>query len=232
MHAPISSRGPRTAAFTLIELLTVIAIIAILMALLLTGITGAKEQVRRSAAKAALIEILGACTSYQNDYGKFPPVDAALIGDVNTNGLYAYGDTGEGKCAVTNDSLFDILRAIDRGVNKDHAMNRRRQSYLTAKVATGGANPRDGFCDGNEFPSTQGRFMDPWGGQYCVVLSASVSLDMSRFYSDLSGPMGVLHVPAAGFAMGKDGKRGGTGYEGRYQKPNSSEAADDIVSWR
>ncbi|MEO6787405.1 MAG: type II secretion system protein [Chthoniobacteraceae bacterium] len=234
MNPRISLQKPQAAAFTLIELLTVIAIIAILMGLLFPALSGAKEQARRADAGVALRNIVAACKSYQTDYGKFPPVSAALVGDVNTGGYYAYGDTGEGKCAKTNDNLFDILRSIGRGVNNNNAMNKRQQKYIEGKVANDKKNPRNGFCDGTDFTTNAGQYMDPWGAQYCIVLDAADNgtIDMSTFYSDLTGTQGLLRVSAAGFSMGKDNKRGGKGYYGQLRKANSNEAPDDIVSWQ
>src|SRR6185436_18844311 len=97
---------------TLIELLTVIAIIAILMGLLFPALSSAKEQARRASAGTAVRNIVSACKSYYNDYAKFPPVTAALVGDV-----YSYGDKTAGGCKLGNESLFDILRSINRGEN-------------------------------------------------------------------------------------------------------------------
>ena len=234
MRARTSLRQPPVAAFTLIELLTVIAIIAILMGLLFPALSGAKEQARRAAASTAVRNIVGASKSYYNDYGKFPPVQGALVGNVNANGYYAYGDTSAGGCSVTNDQLFDILRSINRGVNNGFAMNKRQQKYFEMGKAKDPKNPRDGFVDGNEFTKNQGQLMDPWGGQYCIILDAAdaETIDISKFYSDLSGSQGVLRVSAAVFSMGKDNERGGKGYKGQFRKSGSGETPDDVVSWQ
>ncbi len=235
MNARPSLRQPPVGAFTLIELLTVIAIITILMGLLFPAIAAAKEQARRTAAGNTVRNIVNACKGYQTDYGKFPPVPTALVGDVNTGGYYAYGDTTTGGCKLGNDNLFDILRSISRGVNVGYAMNKRQQKYFEMGKAKDPKSPRDGFIDGNEFTTgTQGQLMDPWGTQYSIVLDAADTgtIDMSQFFTDLSGAQNVLRVSAAVFSMGKDGKRGGKGYQNQYRKSNSGEAPDDIVSWQ
>ena len=234
MNARPSLRQPRTGAFTLIELLTVIAIIAILMGLLFPALAAAKEQARRTAAGNTVRNIVNACKSYQTDYGKFPPVRTALVGTVDTSGYYAYGDTTTGGCAIGNHELFNILRAIASGVNVSHAMNKRQQKYFEMGKAKDPATPRDGFIDGAGYTGTQGQLMDPWGAQYCIVLDAADNgtIDMGTFYTDLAGPTNVLRVSAAVFSMGKDGKRGGKGYQNQYRKAASSEAPDDIVSWQ
>ena len=239
MNARIPLRKTHAAAFTLIELLTVIAIIAVLMGLLFPAISGAKEQARRADAKSSILNIVNACKMYETDYGKFPPVSQAQVGKVDTsdsnNGFYSYGDTGKGKCAAPNNYLFDILRAIPNTTsNNAHAMNKRQQKYIETKLATDYKNPRNGFTDGSNFTGVKGQYMDPWGAQYCIVLDATGSgtLSVGRFYSDLSDPINLLRVSAAGFSMGKDNNLGGKGYEGKLRKPSSNEAPDDVVSWQ
>jgi prepilin-type N-terminal cleavage/methylation domain-containing protein len=222
------------AAFTLIELLTVIAIIAVLMGLLFPALSGAKEQARRADAGTNVRNIVAACKSYYNDYGKFPPVTGALDGDVNTNGYYSFGDTSAGKCKVENSTLFDILRSINRGENNSYALNKRQQKYFEMGKAKDTKNPRGGFCDGNEFTKSQGALMDPWGAQYCVVLDADDdgTIDMGAFYSDLAGAQNAIRASAVCFSMGKDNIRGGKGYEGKFRPTKSGEAPDDVVSWQ
>ena len=234
MNARPSLRPPHAGAFTLIELLTVIAIIAILMGLLFPALSAAKEQARRTAAGNTVRNIVNACKSYQTDYGKFPPVPGALVGTVDTSGYYAYGDATTGGCKLTNDALFDILRSISRGVNVGNVMNKRQQKYFEMGKAKDPATPRDGFIDGSGYTGTQGQLMDPWGAQYCIVLDAADAgtIDMGQFFTDLNGAANVLRVSAAAFSMGKDGKRGGKGYQNQYRKTGSGEAPDDIVSWQ
>jgi prepilin-type N-terminal cleavage/methylation domain-containing protein len=238
MNAPQLPLTPARSAFTLIELLTVIAIIAVLMGLLFPALSGAKDQARRADAGTTVRNIVNSSKSYYNDYGKFPPVNSALDGDLTTNGWYSYGDPN-GKCKVTNDVLFNILRAIPSGVNANHAMNTRQQKYFEAPKAKDTKNPRAGFCDGSDFTSNQGQLMDPWGAQYCIVLDADDdgAINMGPFYSDLeagSNPLSPnwIRFSAVAFSMGKDNMRGGKGYQGAFRKPNSNEAPDDIVSWQ
>ena len=237
MNLRTSHRKPNTAAFTLIELLTVIAIIAILMGLLFPVLASAKNQARRQAAAVACRNTVSACKSYQTDYGKFPPVPAALTGTASTSGYYSFGDTGDGGggCKVSNEQLFDILRSINRGPNASFALNKRQQKYFEMGKAKDASAPRDGFIDGSEFTGgTQGQLMDPWGKQYCVVLDAADAgtIDMSKFFSDLEGAPNLIRQSAVSFSMGIDGKRGGKGYKDRLRKPSSTEAPDDIVSWQ
>ena len=221
---------PRRAAFTLIELLTVIAIIAILMGLLMTALSGAKDQARRAEAAATIRNVVNACKSYSNDYGKFPPVNTTATT------VYSFGEKSKGSFANENSDLFNVLRAIPNGVNNGHALNKRQQKYFESPKAKDSKNPRSGFIDGNasEYPSaTLGALMDPWGTQYCIVLDATgndeiAAADVQKFYKDLD----IIRMSAIAFSLGKDGVIGGKGYEGKYRKPNSSEAPDDIVSWQ
>lgn len=234
MNAPIPLQKPQAAAFTLIELLTVIAIIAILMGLLFPVLGSAKNQARRADAGVATRAIVSACKSYETDYGKFPPVPGT--GGVSGGGEFAsYGDAGAG-CQIGNDSLFNVLRSINTGVNAGYVLNPRQQSYFSMPVAKNAAAPRDGFVDGGSFTGgTQGQLMDPWGTQYCIVLDSTGSgtIDISSFYKDASfqPPTGLLRVSAAAFSLGVDGKLGTKGDQ--MLRPSGSTAApDDIVSWQ
>lgn len=222
-------------AFTLIELITVIAIIAILMGLLFPAMSGARESARRGQAATVLKGIVNAAKSYSNDYGKFPPVTSAASGGgaggaASADSYYSYGESSA-NCAANNNELFDVLRAIDRGANAQHVLNKRQQKYFEEKKATDPKLPREGFADGKDFDDAiQGRLLDPWGKQYCVVLDGDGDevLKMSSFYSDITDD---IRFSAVAFSLGKNGEIGGKGYKGQLRKSKSSEAPEDIVSW-
>jgi prepilin-type N-terminal cleavage/methylation domain-containing protein len=74
--------GPmRTAAFTLVELLTVIAVIAVLASLLMTAVASAKKKSRTAVCIFNLHQISLALDMYLDDYGKRPPsVDDLVSG--------------------------------------------------------------------------------------------------------------------------------------------------------
>ena len=225
-------------AFTLIELITVIAIIAILMSLLFPVIGIGRHSVRAAKARTVAKGIVHSCKSYANDYGKYPAIAAALTSGANSTGggaadqaYYSYGDTDIAKCKVSNEQLFDVLRAIDRGPNADHALNRRKQSYFEEPKAVSGKPPRDGFADGKDFPEDiRGQLLDPWGKQYCIVLDADGDglLMLNAFFQDQTE---ITRNPAVAFSMGANHVIGGKGYPGRLHKEGSTEAPDDIVSW-
>ena len=63
----------RTAAFTLVELLTVIAIVAVLASLLMTAVASAKKKSRTAVCTFNLHQISLALDMYLDDFGKRPP---------------------------------------------------------------------------------------------------------------------------------------------------------------
>ncbi len=235
-------------AFTLVELLTVIAIIAILMGLLFTAISGAMDNARRAEAGTIIKSVVNASKAYANDYGKYPPIDEALVevtSGNSTESYYAYGDKelSNGKAKLNSNEIFDVLRAIarDSGKNKDHVLNRRQQKYYSdGKKAKDIAvnKTRGGFADGKEFGDREGRFYDPWGTEFFVVLDADGNdeIDMGKFWEDLkvdSTGNNKVRFGATAFCLGKDRKFGGKGYEGKFKKPGAvNEQPDDIVSWQ
>ena len=82
------SPAPKTktsAAFTLIELLVVISIIAILAGLSFPAVNGALDSAKKTQAKSNVVQIAGAVSAYEVEYGKLPTltgttVDQTLVG--------------------------------------------------------------------------------------------------------------------------------------------------------
>jgi prepilin-type N-terminal cleavage/methylation domain-containing protein len=218
------------AGFTLIELVVVLAIIAILMALLLPWVAEAPQAARRREAAIVAKNIVNALNNYRNDYGAFPKV-----GSPRSPGekFILVGDRASG-CPESNGALLDVLRAIPRGSNANHVLNMRQVKYFEGRKAVDPQTPRDGFADGSKFsPEIQGRLYDPWGAEYLIFfeVDGDESIEAGSLYADLTAPEDAIKSPAAAISLGKDGKLGGKGYEGRLSKPNSNEAPDDITSW-
>jgi hypothetical protein len=186
---------------------------------------------RRSEAAATVRNIVMALRCYQNDHGKFPPLPTLPKGGV---GFIFVGDPAAG-AQISNRELFNVLRAIPIGANANHLLNKRQQRYFDGPKAKDPKHPRSGFADGPEFAEAdQGCLFDTWGHQYCIVFTTdgAGTLDLSAVYSDLAGPEHLIRSPVAAFSLGQDGIPGGKGYEGKFRKPASNDAPDDIVSWQ
>ncbi len=200
--------------------------------LLFPSLSCSPTDARRQAANVALRNITSALKSFHDYYGHFPEIGKPLP---NGKRMIFVGDPACKINSGPNNLLFDILRAIPRGANANHALNPKQVKYFEMGKAKDPKAPRDGFADGPEFPeSLQGSLFDPWGRQYCIVFTMddSGTLDLSTVYSDLGGPRNLVRSPVAAFSLGKDGIPGGKGYEGKFRKPASTEPTDDIVSWQ
>lgn len=237
MSPRTSFRKPRTAAFTLIELLTVIAIIAILMKLLFPVVIAAKNNVRRAEATADAKQIVAACKLYSADNGKFPPVSSASGASVYTFGPKTKntGVKGEqGDYENDNAELFNVLRNIATGSNANNKLNPRQQKYFEHPVAKDKKNPRSGFVDGTGFPAfaPNGVLMDPWGTQYCIVLDATgadeiLAKDVQKYYSDFD----TIRMGAMVFSLGKDQILGTKAFPKRFRGTSAGDTPDDAISW-
>lgn len=222
----------REVGLALMEVLIVLAILAVLLGLIYPILASRKIGDRRSAEQVAVRNIVAALKSYHSDYGHFPEIVKPLP---NGKRVICVGDPA---CKISdgaNSLLFDVLRDIPRGANANHALNPHRQIYFEMGKAKDPKNPRNGFADGPEFPAAlQGSLFDPWGRQYCIVFTMddSGTIDLSAVYSDLAGPEHLIRQPVVAFSLGKDGKPGGNGYEGKLLKPKANEPPDDIVSWQ
>ena len=76
------SPAPKTktsAAFTLVELLVVISIIVILAGLSFPAVNGALDSAKKTQAKSNAVQIAGAVSAYEVEYGKLPTNSAGLV---------------------------------------------------------------------------------------------------------------------------------------------------------
>ena len=199
----------RSAAFTLVELLTVIAITAILMGLLFPAIGIVKDQARKAEAKTACAGIVAAVKAYNTEYGKYPVGNFAA-----TTGDYKVGaNNGD------NTPLFNILRAKE----PTPTYNPRKIVFFEGKAVSNTTAPKSGFADTG---ATGGPFYDPWGGEYGVIMDADYDNQVIVPYTDFASP---VQTGCVAYSMGKDGKLGNNG-DSRYK--SSGTPSDDVISWQ
>lgn len=79
--------GPKRAAFTLVELLTVIAIVAILAAITIPALGGARDSANRAKTKAQFSQWAAAMELFRQEYGYYP--DVAVNGRLDTERFVA-----------------------------------------------------------------------------------------------------------------------------------------------
>jgi len=230
---PVATRG-----FTLIELLIVIAIIAILMGLLFPVFRKVVDTTRSKEAKNNCLQIIAAVKQYHVEYGKYPEITGAERGSGSSEDEVKDAVVGdEGVKAEnyqgSNNNLFNVLRAIDRGVNKDHALNPRRIVFFDGKAVADKDNPRSGFVNKGD-SDKEGCFYDPWGRQYNVIIDSNYDhmLDVDQIYQDPDWKAnGRPHIGVGAFSMGKDNVIGGKKtLEGKYRE--REKVSDDVISWQ
>lgn len=230
---PTATRG-----FTLIELLIVIAIICILMGLLFPAFRAVVDAAQNKKAKTACLGIVAAVKQYHVEYGKYPEITGADGGTTSREDKAKDVVVGDATCKAANyqgpnSSLFNILRAIDRGVNKDHALNPRRIVFFEGKAVDDKDNPRSGFVEKGD-GEKEGCFYDPWGRQYNVIIDTNYDnmLDVDQIYQDSDWKANARpHTGVGAFSMGKDNVIGGKKtLEGKYRE--GEKISDDVISWQ
>ena len=149
-------RSPRSAGFTLIEMITVVAVIIILVSLVL-AVNGLVQ--RKSAMARADIEIRtlsSAAESYKTDNGGFPQ-------DTSSSSLTS---TLDPRTSFTPNSyyqacgvLYTALSGMTNvgGVMKQTATNYAPDFFKSARMAGG---------PGSSNPGLATYLMDPWGNSY------------------------------------------------------------------
>lgn len=215
-------------AFSYVEGVFAIATLSIATALIVPVFrNGVEEGCRRSKVGTVVRSIVNSVKSFESDYDTPPKVapprnekeQFIFVGDLRAGALHS------------NAGLFDVLRAIPRGVNASHALNPRQQKYFEESKAIDPANPRDGFVDGKEYPvHLRGMLLDQWGSQFCVVMDTSKrgTIDASSIYIDFPDP---IHFGVIAFSLGKDRKLG-TGGDRSLRLPKSNAPPEDFVSFQ
>ena len=234
----ISQPSPATRGFTLIELLIVIAIIAILMGLLLPVVKVVVDAAHSKEAKNDCLAIVAAVKHYHAEYGKYPEITGAESGSGSSEDKVKDAVVGDEGCKAknyqgSNSNLFNILRAIDSGVNKDHALNPRRVIFFEGKAVKDKDHPRSGFVDKGD-SDKEGCFYDPWGRQYNVIIDSNYDnlLDVDQVYQDSDWKAnGRPHTGVGAFSMGKDNVIGGKKMPERTYREGQN-ISDDVISWQ
>ncbi len=237
-----------SAAFTLIELLTVIAIIAILMALLFPAIQGVQETARKTQAKTDELGIVNAVNAYFAEYAKMPSVEPAAGANQGTGA--PAGDTMVGDASLItggsikydNCNLFYTLRNINAGPNSGNGANPRQIVFFEGKSVTNPAVPKAGFLDNSNgvVSGKVGCYYDPWGTQYAVIMDTDYdnSIDVSTVYHDYtssgssSGTPTLPQVKVGAFSLGKDHKVGSPSQGVTDMLKSGSNISDDVASWQ
>lgn len=109
-------------AFTIVEALVAVIAIGILVALLLPAFTGTRECGPRSKAGSVVRSIVNSVKSFETDYD-IPPL---AVRPRNEREQFIYVGDPKSGALHSNAGLFDVLRAIPRGVNANHALNPRQ----------------------------------------------------------------------------------------------------------
>jgi len=141
------SPAPKTkisAAFTLIELLVVISIVVILAALSFPALNGALDSAKKTQAKSNVVQIAGAVSAYELEYGKLPLLTSSSSSSDST------GDVGT--------FLTEILGGASGNANNSRTITFLEMSSY--KKGKGGTN-------------SSGDYLDPWGSAYKIVLDHS-----------------------------------------------------------
>ena len=176
-----SSSGGRaaSAAFTLIELLTVIAIIGILAAITFGVSRGVNERAAINQARAELSAIAAALEAYKRQYGDYPHTGSAA----NVHGGTASASDGPG---ILFNALGGKLGPKGAAINGKVFVQLDKMSLqdtAALPLATGTA-------------SVANAFLDPWGRRYLYFYNTADSWQPPSYVLYSVGPDNAHTAPA------------------------------------
>ena len=236
-----------SAAFTLIELLTVIAIIGILAALVMTVIPKVITAAKVNKAKLQMQGIVLAIQGYDSTYSHFPVSHAAQAA---ANPDFTYGGTLQmasgpttvgtlvGGSALQNDQLVAVLMNFSTypntatpTVNANFQVNPQKTDFLNASMS--GDNSSPGV--GNDLV-----YRDPWGNPYVVSLDLNDDgLCEDSFYRPASmsggGLNGLILQPDSNYAYHGRIMVWSAGPDGKVSivvTADKAENHDNVLSWK
>ena len=223
------NRTQKDPAFTLIELVVVIAIIATLAAFLFPVLQNMLVQAKKTQAKNDVIQIVTAVNAYYTEYGKYPL--ATSDGSADTR----FGLT------LTNEALFDVLRATGLGRDTVNALdtsgnvnlNLRRIVFISPPDVKSTASPKSGI-------GTNRQFYDPWGSTYKIVIDGNYDNQITTNpYTDTDGSAGAspLRIGVIAYSYGQNGAvGGGAAASASFSKESGTggnyKSSGDVLSWQ
>lgn len=173
------ARPPRRAAFTIVELLGVVLTLATLFALILPAVKLSIRTAQKRQAAADATALAQAVLRYRQTYGFWPDVRTPAEDAVTPRTLLALDtvpawadkDFPGWSTGVTRLDHAAVIRALLPGEDSD--ANPRRIRFLDIP---------DARIDGD------GRFLDPWGVPYALVIHPPVEHDASDPEPDNGSP--------------------------------------------
>ncbi len=232
MKITIQNKSRGTAAFTLIELLTVIAIIAILAAILLPVLSSATTRAKKTKAATEIAQIRSAIEQYESQYTRMPvsaAVQSSGVPNITYGGIYVNkagtqwpasttatppifspGNTNGYYIASNSDViaiLMDFTNYPNGGptVNLNHQKNPQGTKFLNATIAPSTNSPGIG-------PDLN--YRDPWGNPYVITMDLNeddktedpfYSSPKVATFSGTSGDPGLVSLLAQPVSPGGDG---------------------------
>src|SRR5262249_49111371 len=182
--------------------LVVVAIIGILVGLLFPAFKAVQNQARSTQAKNDLTQIVNAVNAFYTDYGKYPLPSTATAG---ADCVFTASISGVPN-SYGNDWLLNELRACTAAGPSCSSnlntpiINARQVVYLSPPIVKDATNPKSGICPTGGNAANVGRFYDPWGAPYNIIMDSNYDNTVRNPYVALGGsgagsdpvPQGVI----------------------------------------
>jgi prepilin-type N-terminal cleavage/methylation domain-containing protein len=230
MH-PLSKH---TRAFTFIELLVTMVLVAILASIAYPAYTSVMERARKAHAKNDLTQIVTAVNAFYTDYGTYPVPSSLPAG---SDCSFSWDVPPAQRPEPYNDWLLNELRACTAADTTSCSgaatLNTRQIVYISPPIVKDPNNPKSGIGT-IAANASRGKFFDPWGAPYNVVIDSNYNNSVPNIYGAQSvGGAGVDPIlqGVVAWSNGTD-LQVGTNSNYVYKDPTTGAQSDDVISWQ
>ena len=170
--------------------------------------------------------------AFYADYGRYPVGAAANDTCVN----WTVGPCGSQQ-QISSDALFNELRACaatdTTSCSAAATLNTRQIVYISPPSVKDPNSPKSGIGTGLT-SINRGRYFDPWGAPYNVVIDSAYNNTCVNIYGNQNvGGAGVAPIPqgVVAWSNGPD-LQVGTNSDYIYKNPSTGAQSDDVISWQ
>ncbi len=205
------------------------AVIIILMGLAFPVFTSVQNAAKKTQAKNDLVQIVTAVNAFYTEYGRYP----VNVSSSTTDAFFGTGTAPSGATSYgNNEVLLNVLRNNTSDSNVA-ALNPRQIVFISPPDVKNGAT-----IGGIGTTTNPGRYFDPWGTPYSVLIDTNYDNQITNPYGASGGAgSSPTRQGVIAWSVGRNGALGGGAATGSSFSKESGTAgtytnSSDVISWQ